>query len=188
MTDLIPLTALGAVDARTARFGALTLAEDDSLGLASLTLRKGQAVPTPFGLTLPEVGGVTTSGPYGAFWTGAGQWMITGAGQGTGDFAARVRAEAPDSSITEQTDGFAAIRITSAAGPDLIPALMAKLVNLPPAAYASGRATRTGLEHMTVFVLRPSDTQITVIGMRSYAASMWHAISVAAARLEHVPA
>lgn len=188
MTDLIPLTALGAVDARTARFGALTLAEDDSLGLASLTLRKGQTAPTPFGLTLPDAGAMTTSGAFGAFWTGANQWMITGAGQGTSDFAALIRAEAPYASITEQTDGFAAIRIISAAGPDLIPALMAKLVNLPPAAYAPGHATRTGLEHMTVFVLRPSDTEITVIGMRSYAASLWHAISAAAARLEHVPA
>lgn len=183
MTDLIPLTALGATELRSERFGALTIAEDDSYGLASLTLRKGQRAPTPFGLTLPQAGFAAQSDTIGAIWTGPNQWLILGEGQGQTDFAAQVLTQAPNSSVTEQTDGLVCFDICSDAGAAPIAAVMSKLVNLPPEAYATGRATRTGLEHMTVFLYRRDEGHLSILGMRSYAGSLWHALVAAAERL-----
>lgn len=183
MTDLIPLTALGATDLRSERFGALTLSEEDSYGLASLALRKGQSTPTPFGLTLPQAGFAAQSDTLGVIWTGPNQWLILGQGQGQTDFAAQVLTQAPNSSVTEQTDGFVCFDIRSDAGGLAITALLSKLVNLPPEAYATGRATRTGLEHMTVFLYRHDEGRLSILGPRSYAGSLWLALVTAAERL-----
>ncbi|WP_108258788.1 aminomethyltransferase family protein [Mangrovicoccus ximenensis] len=105
--------------------------------------------------------------------------MITGEGLADADFAGLVSAEAPGARITEQTDGFAAFEI---AGPG-IAALLERLVNLPPAALAPGRAARTGLHHMTVFLVRRAEDRLAVIGMRSQAGSLWHALETETARL-----
>jgi sarcosine oxidase subunit gamma len=182
VTDLIPLTALGATELRSERFGALTIAEDESYGLASLTLRKGQSAPTPFGLTLPKAGIAAQSDGTSAIWTGPDQWLILGAGQAQTDFAAEVLTQMPQASVTEQTDGLVCFDIRSDAGGLPITALMSKLVNLPPEAYATGRATRTGLEHMTVFLYRRDEGHLSILGMRSYAGSLWHALVAAAER------
>ncbi len=184
MTDLTPITALGATVARAESFGALTITENAGLGLASLALRKGQSAPQPFGLPLPAVGKAVSMGDYAAFWTGRDQWMIEAADKAEVDFAALLKAEAPDCSVTEQTDGFTAFEISSTQGPAPIEALMRKLVNIDPKAFGAGQATRTGLEHMTVFLIRRSDDHLAVIGMRTLAGSLWHALAVAARRLE----
>lgn len=186
MTDLAPLTALGRTEPRRATYGALELRENADVGFASLALRGGQAAPTPFGLTLPDAGALTAGANVSAFWTGRGQWMIEGEGRATQDFAATVATEAPGCSVTEQTDGFAAIEIASNAAAAPIDALLSKLVNIDPRRLAPGAATRTGLEHMTVFVLRRADDRLAVIGMRSLAGSLWHAIETAARRMELV--
>ena len=184
MTDLTPLTALGADTARSETFGALSVTENADLALASLTLRKGQDAPTPFGLTLPQAGGVVSGDGVSAFWSAPDQWMIEAPGQGAADFAAQVKSQAPGCSVTEQTDGFTVFEITSQAGAAPIEALMEKLVNIDPAALPPGCATRTGLHHMTVFLVRRAEDRLAVIGMRSFALSLWHALSTAAHRLE----
>ncbi len=120
---------------------------------------------------------------YGAFWIGPGQWMIEGQGRAESDFAAEVLAQAPGASVTEQTDGFAAIEITSSAGGAPIAALIEKLANVDPRQLTPGTAMRTGLEHMTVFLIRRDEEKLAVIGMRSYADALWHALEVAATRL-----
>lgn len=183
MTDLSPVTALGDSAPRNARFGALTLSENAGLALASLALRKGQAAPAPFGLALPEVARAVSSGPHGAFWTGRGQWMIEAEGLAEADFAAALQGQAPGCAVTEQTDGWVAFEIASDTGAPL-EALLARLVNLDPRTLGPGCCVRTGLEHMSVFVLRRSETRLAVIGMRSLAGSLWHALSQAARRLE----
>ncbi|MCA0938436.1 sarcosine oxidase subunit gamma [Salipiger pacificus] len=182
MTDLVPLTALGAETPRRAAFGALTLTERPDIALASLALRRDAAVPAPFGLSLPPPGGMTGAEGHAAFWTAPGQWMLLGEQRAETDFAAALRAEAPGASVTEQTDGWVALGITA---PDdaALERLIERLVNLPPEALAPGRATRTLLHHMPVFALRPSGSELTLLGMRSAAQSLWHALETAAARL-----
>lgn len=181
MTDLTPITALGAVNARQETYGALTISEECDLGLASLTLRTGQTAATSPGFTLPDVGKFSQDGDWSTFWSAPNQWMIMSAGQGTADFAAKVKAQAPMASVTEQTDGFAAFWIKGEV--PKLEQMMSKLVNLPVGAYATGCAARTGLEHMTVFLVRPSEEELLVLVPRSYAGSLWHALETAARRV-----
>lgn len=183
MPDLKPLTALGGSTARTVAYRALTLEENSGLALASVALRRGATEPTPFGLSLPGPGRWASNDPAAALWTGPGQWLIEGLGQAETDFAAEVAAACPGCSVTEQTDGFAAFEIRSAAGEAPILALMAKLVNLDPSRFDPGTATRTGLEHMSVFIIRRAADRLAVIGMRSAAGTLWHALETAVRRL-----
>ncbi|MCA0043988.1 sarcosine oxidase subunit gamma [Celeribacter litoreus] len=184
MTDLTPITALGAAAPRVETFGALQIEENAGLALASLALRKGGNTPAPFGLTLPDVASAVSNGEIGAFWTGRGQWMVEAAGKSETDFAALLKAEAPECIVTEQTDGFVAFEVVSTQGGAPIEALMSKLLNIDPKTFGAGQAVRTGLEHMTVFLIRRSDEKLAVIGMRTLAGSLWHALAVAARRLE----
>lgn len=183
MTDLHPLCALGDAAPRQVAHGALALAERPDLALASLAVLRGVSTPAPFGLALPEPGGWAGAGAMAAFWMAPGQWMIAAEGRAEEDFAAALAAEAPGCAITEQTDGFVAIEIAAQGGARPIELLLERLVNLAPAARAPGHAARTGLEHMSVFVLRPAPERAMIVGMRSAAHSLWHALDTAAARL-----
>ncbi len=181
MTDLTPMTALGAEAPRTRRHGALALTERPEIALASLALRRGSAQPSPGGLALPGPGGFAAGDGLAAFWTGPGQWMVEGAGQAETDFAAALAVLSPGCSVTEQTDGWACFEVSGDAGQ--IAALAERLVNLPADALAPGRATRTGLHHMGVFLLRRRPDCLAVWGMRSAAGSLWHVLDGAMARL-----
>lgn len=186
MTDLMAITALGGTNARSQSFGALTLRENPDVALASLALRRGTELPRPLGLDLPPPGGWVAGQGVSAFWIGPDQWLIEAEGRAEEDFAATLRAAAPQASVTEQTDGFVVFEITSTAGGVPIRALLEKLVNLDVVRFGPSSATRTGLDHMSVFVLRRSETHCAILGMRSFAGSLWHALSAAAGRLPSV--
>ncbi|MFZ0097475.1 MAG: sarcosine oxidase subunit gamma [Gemmobacter sp.] len=179
---LSALTALGSATPRKVVHGALTLEENPGLALASLALRRGTARPAPFGMPLPDAGGWTGRDGMSIFWTAPDQWLVSGEALADSDFAATVAAEAPGSSVTEQTDGFAAFEITASTGEARVLSVLTKLVNLDPRRYGPGTATRTGLEHMSVFVIRPAPGRLTILGMRSAAGSLWHALETAIAR------
>jgi sarcosine oxidase subunit gamma len=177
------MTALGTVAPRVATFGALTVVESVDVARASLALRKGAARPTPMGLTLPEPSGWVETGGVAAFWTGPDQWMIEANGRALDDFAAELGSQAPGCSVTEQTDGFVSFEMTSNTGPAPIERLLEKLVNIDLGNFPAGRATRTAFEHMAIFVIRRAENRVAVIGMRSAAGSLWHAVSATAARI-----
>lgn len=183
MPDLTPVTALGGDTPRGLVLGALEIEENADLALASLALRRGAARPAPFGLALPGPGGWAASGPVSAFWTGPDQWMVEAPGRAGSDFAAELAQLSPGCAVTEQTDGFAAFEIRSASGEPALLALMAKLVNLDPARFPAGTTTRTGLEHMSVFAIRRAPDRLAILGMRSAAGSLWHALERAASHL-----
>nr|WP_226898444.1 sarcosine oxidase subunit gamma [Mangrovicoccus algicola] len=178
---MIPMTALGGAAPRSRRHGALSLVERPDIALASLALRRGAVAPAPGGLVLPGPGGLASADGLAAFWTGPGQWMVEAAGQAEADFAAALAAMAPGCSVTEQTDGWACFEVAGDAA--ALEALAERLVNLPAAALAPGRATRTVLHHMGVFALRRDPGCLALWGMRSAAGSLWHALDQAALRL-----
>ncbi|RUX34906.1 sarcosine oxidase subunit gamma [Mesorhizobium sp. M4A.F.Ca.ET.050.02.1.1] len=184
MTDLNALTALGAAHPRSVSFAALDIRENPELALASLSLRRGSAKPVPFGLHLPEPGHWVAGQGMAAFWVGLDQWMIEAEGRAEENFAAHLRHAAPDCSVTEQTDGWIAFEIVSRSGTALLESLLSKLVNIDLADFGPGRATRTGLEHMSCCVIRRSETLVALLGARSFAASLWHALDTAARRLQ----
>ena len=183
MPELKPTTALGGETARAVTHGAVAIEENAGLALASLALRRDGAAPSPFGLRLPGPGLWEGNGRAAALWTGPGQWLIEGPDRAEGDFAAEVAAACPGCPVTEQTDGFVVFEVRSAAGAEPVLALMEKLVNLDAARFGPGAATRTGLAHMSVFVIRRAADRLALMGMRSAAGTLWHALETAAARL-----
>ena len=172
MTDLTPMTALGANAAETIPIGPYELREDIGLALASLACTDDV---TPFGLALPGPGKMIqdTQG-RSAIWMGKGLWLIAAHDQAESDFAQTLRqdlGQKVDAKVTEQTDAWVAFEITAPSAQD-IQAVLAHLVNLPNAATEPGCAARTLVHHMSVFVLRPDNQQLTFLGLRSYAQSL----------------
>lgn len=179
MADLAPLCALGRAEPRLQRFGALTLAENPALGLASLALVRGD-VPPRIGLDLPGPGRWVEGADRAAFWTGPDQWMIEFPGQADQDVAALLTQAAPGCTITEQTDGFVAFDLEGP--PNEVLAVLEKLVNLDHRSLCPGCAVRTGLHHMAVFVIARRAGHVSFLGTRSAAGSLWHVLALAAAR------
>lgn len=182
MPDLVPTTALGDLTARTIRHGSLLLEENAALALASLSLRSGAQQPLPFGLVLPGPGRWVEGSPASALWIGPDQWLIEGPGLAETDFAAELKSLCPACTVTEQTDGFVGFEIRSEAGERAIVALMEKLVNIDASAFTPGSATRTGMEHMSVFLIRRAPERLAIIGMRSAAETLWHVVETAMSR------
>lgn len=186
MTDLTPITALGGATPLDQRFGALRITENTGLGLASLTLRRGAARPAPMGLELPGPGEWAEGQGIAALWTGPDQWLIEFPGRAADDLAAELAAHAPGCSVTEQTDGWVAFEI-EADSPELIRAMMEKLVNLDARTFGPGSGTRTLVHHMSVFIIRRASAKLAIFGMRSMARSLWHALEGTATRLKGTP-
>ncbi|WP_126976397.1 sarcosine oxidase subunit gamma [Frigidibacter oleivorans] len=176
MTDLRPVTALGGETPARLQAGGHTLREIGDMGLASLALRQGAAEPAPFGLALPGPGQWQAGAEVAAFWTGPGQWMIERPGRADSDIAAELAPLCPGCSVTEQTDAFACFEIAAADGAAM-DRLLARLVNLDPARLRPGSAQRTGFEHLPVFVIRRAGDRVAMLGMRSAAGSLWHALA-----------
>lgn len=175
MTDLTPISAFGDLAPRQAQIGALTLRENSGLALAALSLRHGAALPA---LPLPAVGQWQKTGDLSAFWLGQEQWMIEGEGRAEEDFALYVKGLAHECSVVEQTDAWVCVEITGPA--PALERLLERLVNLDPARLGAGTATRTGLEHMSVILLRRAPEHLAIMGMRSAAGSLWHVLERAA--------
>lgn len=187
MPDLAPVTALGGPHPADRRFGAVRITEASDVALASLALRRGAGRPSPLGLQLPEPGRCTEGQGVRAFWTGPDQWMVEAPGRAEEDFAADLSAASPGCSVTEQTDGWTVFEV-SADTEATLQRLLEKLVNIDLAAFDTGAATRTGLHHTSVFLIRRSPERVGIIGMRSLAAELWHALEENAARTGGQPA
>lgn len=179
MADFRAVTALGTDLPRSFCHGPFSLVENADLALASLALRRGVGQPVPFDVTLPGPGGWVRKGSVSAFWTGPDQWMIEAEERAESDFARELAAVCPGCSLTEQTDGFVAFEIRADRGETPILALMSKLVNLDPARFPAGSATRIGLEHMSVFAIRRTPAHLAIVGMRSAAETLWHVLETA---------
>lgn len=182
MTDLTPITAFGAPGPRSAVHALVTLTENTALTLASLAVGRGVDAPVVAGLTLPEPGKLAAGTGVTAFWTGPNQWMIETSRRAGPGFAADLAISAPGCAVTDQTDGWVVIDVTSSAGAAPIDRLMRSLVNIDPLRFGPGAATRTLLHHLSVFVIRRSQDTLTVLAMRSAAGSLWHAVDQAARR------
>lgn len=183
MTDLMAITALGAVAPYEFQIGGLVIRENTELALASLSLGRGQGAPTILGTSMPDVGQWLAGPEVSAFWTAPKQWFIEGQGRAHEDFAAIVKAAAPDCAVTEQTDGWVAFDVYSNDGFKPLEGLLEKLVNIDLNGFGVGTALRTGLHHMSVYLIRRSDTHVTIMGMRTFAAALCHALESTAVRL-----
>lgn len=184
MHNLSSLTALGGTKAQIDEFEGLTIAENPDIALASLALRNGKetgfnrACKTTTGVATPAAGTFANAGDYTVFSTGLDQWMVQAPIATHENLAAQLEAAfKANASVTEQNDGWVRFDVT---GPLCVP-MFERLCAVNTRAMKAGDVTRTSIEHLGCFVMcHTAGTSFGVIGPRSSAASLHHALTTAA--------
>ena len=178
---LAPLTALGHPDPTVVTIGPVTLAERADVALASLATRRGRegdvaAAAQAIGLPLPGPGRFGAGPVWSAFWLGPDQWMVEAAFETHEDIVAALRpAFGGSASITEQTDAWVRFDLTGTG----LAAVFERLCGLDVRSMQPGDATRTMIEHLGTYLIRGTEG-MTVLGPRSAAGSLHHALVTAA--------
>lgn len=183
MHDLVAITALGGTEPRVDRVGPVTLSENPGWALASVAARLGQEKPCVAGLkktlgaAVPGPGEAVSGDVLSAFWTGPDQWMIEAPHDSHEDLAAQLKtALGAAASVTEQTDGWCRFDMAG----DGVVAVFERLCNVNVATMPSATATRTAIEHLGCFLIcRDAARHLSVIGPRSSAGSLHHALMTA---------
>ncbi len=171
------LTPLGQTAAQSAAIGPVTITENTGVALASLATRRGRQADVERGakslnLVLPNAGHASDN----ALWLAPDQWMIEAPFATHEDIAAHLKAAFADAaSITEQTDAWVRFDIV---GPNLH-AMFERLSNLDTRTMKPGDGTRTVIEHLGCYITCRA-TGFTLLGPRSSAKSLFHALSIAA--------
>ncbi|WP_426036146.1 sarcosine oxidase subunit gamma [Cypionkella sp. TWP1-2-1b2] len=179
------LTPLGHDTPITETIGAVTITENTGTALASLASRLGReaevaSAAAAAGIPLPGPGRSLSATLYAAIWLGPAQWMIEAAFITHEDITAQLKPIFGEAaSITEQTDAWVRFDITAS---DL-PALFERLCNHDLRRAGVGAATRTVIDHLGCYVIRRSETEVTILGPRSSAHSLHHALTTAAKAL-----
>ncbi|MDU9005264.1 sarcosine oxidase, gamma subunit [Sedimentitalea todarodis] len=183
MHDMTALTALGGASAQVDTFDGLEISECPDWALASLAGRLGQeagsakAAQAYLGKPLPDVGTCTAATPFYVFWTGPDQWMIEAPHDSHEDLAAQVKAAVLDtSSVTEQTDGWVRFDLAGPRCHDVLELLC----NADTRSMAAHTTTRTRMEHLGCFLICRAVGHFSVLGPRSSAGSLHHALITAA--------
>ncbi|MDA7424892.1 sarcosine oxidase subunit gamma [Thalassococcus lentus] len=182
MSDFRPLTPLGAHEPRTDTHGPVTLTEVVDTALASCSSRLGHeaqvrsALQDFLGFALPEPGQSVSNDPYGAFWMGPDQWMICAPHGTHEDLAAQIKeAVGETASVTEQNDAWCRFDLTG----DHLPAVFERLCAVDLRSGSGGEATRTSIDHLGCFLVMTNPDHVRVLGPRSSAGSLHHALLTA---------
>lgn len=182
---LPPRTPFGLAEPIRRRVGPVAITERFDLGLVSLAERQGKAeafaeAARAAGIPLPGPARRAEAPPFAAFWVAPGMWFVEVPLDTHPDPVAVLRPRfGSAASLTEQTDAW--VRLELAAG-DLVP-LLERLCNVDFAGQPDGFATRTLIEHLGCYLLRHGRGAATVLGPRSSAESLLHAIEAAAAAI-----
>ncbi len=182
---LKPLTPLGHDAPLTETIGPVSITENTATALASLATRLGCQADVALaakaaGIPLPGPGRSLSGVTYSAIWLGPEQWMIEAPFATHEDISAILKPIfLQAASITEQTDAWVRFDLTA---PDL-PTLFERLCNLDLHRAGVGAATRTVIDHLGCYVIRRGETEVSILGPRSSAHSLQHALTSAAKSL-----
>jgi len=181
LAPLEPLCPLGGHVPRIDTVGPVTLTEVTDTAIASFAARLGQesharkVLASFTGGDIPGPGKATL-GALSTVWTSPDQWFVIAPHATHEDLAAQLTTAAGDcASVTEQNDAWCRFDLTGAALADVFERLCP--VNLR--ASTSGDATRTSIDHLGCFMIVHSADHITVLGPRSSAGSLHHALLTA---------
>jgi sarcosine oxidase, subunit gamma len=180
--NLQAMTALGAREAAVATAGPLTITERVDVALASVAARRGRLADLgkaaqAAGVPLPGPARHQGGAPYAAFWVAPEMWFVE-APFATHELIADLLAAAFGSaaSVTEQTDAWVAFDLDA---PNLTP-LLERLCNVDFPAAEQGHATRTVIDHLGCYLIKHGPGAARIYGPRSSAATLLHAVEVAA--------
>ena len=192
MASLTQTTALGGTIPFDETIGGNRIREVSEAAMASLAMLKGQGaafkkaaasrlgeLPAPRHAVGHAVGHAAGHGGGGnhasTIWMGPDQYLVEGIDAAT--LAATFGASA---AITDQSDAWVRFDVT---GGDVV-AMLERLSGADTRRMQAGSATRTAIHHMhCVIVCRAGGTDFTILGPRSSAASLHHALAAAAASL-----
>jgi sarcosine oxidase subunit gamma len=160
------------------------LTERPDVALASLALRRGVPLPSLPGLILPGPGDWAAGEGISAIWTNPDQWLVEASGDSAPNLMGKLRSLTPGCSLTDQSHSWFRIDIRSREDGRTIETLMTKLVNLDAEMFVPGRATRTTLHHMSAILVRRSQCDLSILGIRSAAQSLWDVLIETTQRLE----
>ncbi|MDO8984223.1 sarcosine oxidase subunit gamma [Cypionkella sp.] len=176
------LTPLGHDAPITETIGAVTIAENIGTALASLASRLGReaevaSAAKTASIPLPGPGCAESATTYGAIWLGPEQWMVEAPFATHEDIASVLKPIFGETaSITEQTDAWVRFDVTAS---DL-PALFERLCSYDLRKAGAGAATRTVIDHLGCYVIARTETEVSILGPRSSAHSLHHALTTAA--------
>lgn len=181
LPHMTPISALGGTTPRTETHGPVTLTEVTQLALASVSARLGQeeacraALADLLGQPAPDVEAMVMHTPEAAFWMGPDQWMVSAPHDTHEDLAAQLKTRCDASaSVTEQTDAWVVFDLKGSFVP-----VMELLCPINMRASDQGSAQRTTIDHLGCFVTRPEDNLLRILGPRSSAGSLYHALLTA---------
>lgn len=179
--EMTPMTPLGGQSAHVDVHGPVTLSEVPNIALASFAARLGQEKPAAaalgayLGAKLPGPGSAQLA-ELSAVWAGPDQWMVMAPHDSHEDLAAQLIAAAKGSaSVTEQNDAWCRFDLTGTG----LAAVFERLCPVNLHSCTGGEATRTSIEHLGCFLIVTSPEHVTVLGPRSSAGSLHHALLTA---------
>jgi sarcosine oxidase subunit gamma len=178
---LNPISPLWSKKPIRKEFGPYAIEEVNSNALASYSFRKGSEhdakknVEQFMAGPLPDVMR-SEFGKISSFWIGPSQWLIEAPVDIYEDLAGELtQISVGTASVTEQTDAWCRF--------DLIGANLAEplslLCNVDVPLFEGGEITRCQMEHMGCFLICRDLTNISILGPRSAAESLYHAITAA---------
>ena len=181
MHDLKPMTPLGQHEPVIETHGPVTLTEVTDTALASVAARLGREADTA--AILASVLGSETPAParHGgktltAFWMGPDQWMVEAPLETHEDLAAQLAATSEGAmSVTEQTDAWCRFDLSG----ERLADVFERLCSANTRAFTGGEAVRTAIEHLGCFLLCRTPAHVSVLGPRSAAGSLHHALLTA---------
>jgi sarcosine oxidase subunit gamma len=176
------LTALGQDTAQVVAIGPYQISERFDVALASLAVRRGQdaafaSAAQTAGVPLPPASSFAAGEVFSAFWVTPEMWFIEADFASHQDITAHLKPLFGDTaSITEQTDAWVRFDV---AGTGLA-ALFERLTNIDLVSLPDGFASRTVIEHLGVYLIKRSATEVVLYGPRSSALGLLHALQVTA--------
>jgi sarcosine oxidase subunit gamma len=166
----------------------VVVTDRSELGLATVIASKGRAealaaaVRERLGIELPDSPKRAASGDLSFIGTGPGTWFATHE-LGTAQLLSTLGTLEAVASISDQGDGHAVLRVSGSRVREALAKLV--FIDLHPGAFAVGSAASTVAAHIGITLWRLADTPdgatFEVALYRSFAGSIWHALSESAA-------
>lgn len=154
-----------------------TLSEGEVAGMVAVMPYPGKlaavdAVLAPLGVAFPGPKRQSVAGAVRLVWTGREQAFLIGAAAPAG--LAGIAA------VTDQSDGWAVLRLAGPLAVDVLACLVP--LDLRPAAFAEGAVMRTGLNHMACILTRTGPAAFEIMVFRSMARTAWAELAEALER------
>lgn len=166
------------VDAR------LRVSEARDIAIVAIMARKHQtanclrAIDRACGVAC-EPGKAAQRDPHVLVGTGPGAWLLLGEAPAQDWLTEVSKAVGSTGSVFDQSSGYAVLRIEGADAAQLLQKGM--FIDLHDATFPVGSAASSLIAHVAVTVWRSGDAKFQLAVPRSYAASIWHWLTSAAA-------